>query len=157
VSSEAHEQCVILKPFPLDSWKQISAVTVVGFYAMPGLSEDLRGDYIRRVNESARTLLTLVAKDVSADAMLVWDTQERTMAEIIDLGAVADRESTWAVIVGLGVEFRNGEPDADIAQSFGDAWIPRYGSLMQFHVPFTDAPNVAILDGDPDFALLLQR
>ena len=157
VKKQPREQCVISKPFGVPSWREICAVSVIGFYAMPSLNEEYLSSYVRRVSESAQSLLGFVKKDVAADAKLEWETGERTTEQMLEMGATEDLDSTWAVIVGINVEFRSGDADGSVAQSFGDLWIPRFSSVMQFHVPFDDAPNVSILDGDQAFALILQR
>ncbi len=146
---------MILKPFAVPSWKEICAVTVIGFYAMPGLDQAYLSEYLRLVGNSARSLLEFAGKDVAGDAKLEWETSERTMEQMIEIGATDDVESTWAVMVGINVEFPAGS--ADVVHSFGGAWIPRFSSVMQFYVPFDGAPNLPIRDGDPNFALVLQR
>ena len=154
---QPQERCVILKPSPAASWKAICAVSVIGFYAMPGLDERYLSEYRARVGTAAQSLLEFARKDVDGDAKLTWKTDARTMAQMAEMGATDDVESTWAVCVGVSVEFAGGDPGPDVARSFGDAWIPRFSSVMQFHVPFDEAPALSILDGDPDYALLLQR
>lgn len=157
MTKQARDQCVIVKPFAAPSWREISAVSAIGFYAMPNLNEGYLSEYVRRVDKSAHELLGFVAKDIAADAKVEWQTGERTIEQMVELGATADVDSTWAVIVGINVEFRSGHSDNSVAHSFGNLWIPRFSSVMQFHVPFVDAPNLSVLDGDQSYALVLQR
>jgi hypothetical protein len=124
---------------------------------MPGLNEAYLSEYLTRVGESARSLLEFVGKDVAGDAKLEWETGKRSMQQMVEMGATDDIDNTWAVIVGINVEFPAGDPGGGVAQSFGNAWIPRFSSVMQFHIPFDNAPNLPIVDGDPNYALLLQR
>jgi len=125
---------------------------------MPGLDEAYLSEYLKRVGESAHSLLGFIEKDVSGDAKIKWESGQRSMEQMIEMGADADSDSTWAVLVGINVEFPGASnPGGDVAQSFGNAWIPRFSSVMQFHVPFDDAPILPILDGDPSYALVLKR
>jgi hypothetical protein len=96
-------------------------------------------------------------KDVAGGAELERETSERTTEQMVEMGATDDVDSTWVVSVGINIEFPAEKAGADVAQSFGDAWIPRFSTAMQFRVPFDDAPNLPILDGDPNYALLLER
>lgn len=157
MNERSRETCVVLKPVAFPSWRDVCAVSVVGFYAMPGLDKANVSEYLRRIGQSAQSLLEFVRKDVAGGARLKWETHERTMQQMLEMGVKVDLESAWAVVVGVNVEFPPGKADGDVAQSFGNAWIPRFSSVMQFHVPFDDAPNLPIADGDPNFALLLQR
>jgi hypothetical protein len=68
---------------------------------------------------------------------------------------LVDPQSSWAVKVGINVESSGGKDGADVAHSFSNAWIPRFSSVMQFHVPFDDPPIIPILEGDPTRALVL--
>jgi hypothetical protein len=61
-------RCVITKPLPVASWKDIVTVTVIGFYAMPGVPEEYRTEYLRRIGDSADALLNFIKKDVSDGA-----------------------------------------------------------------------------------------
>ncbi len=157
MTTHPREQCVILKPAAAPSWKDICAVSVIGFYAMPGLDEAYLSEYLSRIGKAAHSLFEFVRKDVAGNAKLKWETGERTMEQMVEMDATDDVDSTWAVIVGINVEFPVGDPGAVVARSFGNAWIPRFSSVMQFHAPFDDAPNLSILDGDPNYSLLLQR
>ena len=154
---ELEEQCVILKPLAAPSWKQIRGVSFIGFYAMPGLTtEAYRTEYLKRVDKAAYSLLEFVQKDVAGDALLKWETVERTMKEMVEMGATDDIDSTWAVIVGVNIDVLN-DPSGEVSESFGNAWIPLFSSVMQFHVPFKEAPNFQFLEGDQDCALILYR
>ena len=150
-------QCVILKPLAAFSWRKINAVSVIGFYSMVGISEAHRSEYLKRVDESTSSLLKFARKDLAVGANVEWETAERTMDQMAEMGSPVDSDSSWAVLVGMKVELSEADPTNEAANSFRNAWIPRLGAVMQFHVPFDDAPSLSFLDGDEGFALVLAR
>ena len=124
---------------------------------MVGINEAHRSEYLKRVDESTSSLLKFAGKDLAVGANVEWETAERTMDQMAEMGSPVESDSSWAVLVGMKVELSEADPTNETANSFGNAWIPRLGAVMQFHVPFDDAPNQSFLDGDEGFALVLAR
>ena len=151
------QQCVILKPLAASSWKRINAVSVIGFYSMDKISEAHRSEYLRRVQDSTSSLLKFARKNSAIGANVEWEPAERTMEQMAEMGSPVENDSSWAVLIGMKVELSETDYTNEAANSSGNAWIPRLGAVMQFHVPFDDAPSLSFLDGDEGFALVLGR
>ena len=109
------QQCVILKPLAASSWKQINAVSIIGFYSMVGISEAYRSEYLKRFDESTSSLLKIARKDLAIGANVEWETAERALEQIAGMGSPVESNSAWAVLVGMKVELSEADPTNEAA------------------------------------------
>jgi hypothetical protein len=144
----------ICPPLPDASWKGITAITIVGLYAVrfPEFGPVDEAIFERETCQLWGKLIEAMRPTLAPNVAVTTDIKKTTITELASMLNFDPDTYTWATAIGFEYD-----PDDIPTSSLVQAWSPRFYAALQFAMRAEGYHVDDIVDGDPKNLLVLRR